>query len=195
MTEPVNPGDYRACPFCFEVIRKNAIKCRHCGSEVDPSKLYQHAERARTNPVHLVVLGILLAVVGFIAAYPTVERHLDERALTKAMIQRATAVPPAPVPAPPPVAEPEPEPEPPVVVVSPGRIEFGEGVELVAGNTYSGTTMEDLLEANALGSETLLESVITIQLGGRSYEVRTRQPHFAPDARYEIVSIEKSSRR
>ena len=193
MTEPVHPDDYRACPFCFEVIRRNAIKCRHCGSEVDPSKLYQHAEKARTNPVHLVVLGVLLAVVGFVAAYPAVERHLDERALTKAMIQRATAVPPAPVPAPPPVEEPEPEP--PVVVVSPGRIEFGEGVELVAGKTYSGTTMEDLLEANALGSGTLLESDITIQLGGYSYEVRTRQPHFTADARYEILSIEKSSRR
>ena len=179
MTEPVHPDDYRACPFCFEVIRRNAIKCRHCGSEVDPSKLYQHAEKARTNPVHLVVLGVLLAVVGFVAAYPAVERHLDERALTKAMIQRATAVPPAP----------------PVVVVSPGRIEFGEGVELVAGKTYSGTTMEDLLEANALGSGTLLESDIMIQLGGYSYEVRTRQPHFTADARYEILSIEKSSRR
>lgn len=193
MTEPVDSGDYRACPFCFEVIRKNAIKCRHCGSEVDPAKLYQHASNARTNPVHMVVLGILLAVTAFVAAYPTLEKRLDERALAKAMIQKGTAIPRAPAPAPPPVEE-EVEPAPPVVV-TPGRIEFGEGVELVTGRTYSGTTMEDLLEANALGSGTLLENTITVQLAGHTYEVRARQPHFVPDASYEILSIEESARR
>lgn len=27
-------GEFRKCPFCAESIRKEAIKCKHCGSEV-----------------------------------------------------------------------------------------------------------------------------------------------------------------
>jgi hypothetical protein len=25
-------GDYRKCPFCAESVRKEAVKCKHCGS-------------------------------------------------------------------------------------------------------------------------------------------------------------------
>ncbi len=29
-------ADFRKCPYCAEAIRKEAIKCRHCQSEVAP---------------------------------------------------------------------------------------------------------------------------------------------------------------
>ncbi|MGE0350968.1 hypothetical protein [Hydrogenophaga sp.] len=27
-------GEFRKCPFCAESVRKEAIKCKHCGSEL-----------------------------------------------------------------------------------------------------------------------------------------------------------------
>jgi len=27
-------GEYKKCPFCAEAVRKEAIKCKHCGSEL-----------------------------------------------------------------------------------------------------------------------------------------------------------------
>jgi hypothetical protein len=29
-------AEFRKCPFCAELIRKEAVKCRFCGSEVAP---------------------------------------------------------------------------------------------------------------------------------------------------------------
>lgn len=33
---PGPEGDSRRCPFCAEIIRREAIKCRFCGSDVTP---------------------------------------------------------------------------------------------------------------------------------------------------------------
>lgn len=29
-------GEYKKCPFCAEAIRREAVKCKHCGSDVPP---------------------------------------------------------------------------------------------------------------------------------------------------------------
>ena len=31
---PVDADAYRKCPFCAEPIRREAVKCKHCGSEL-----------------------------------------------------------------------------------------------------------------------------------------------------------------
>lgn len=30
-------GDYRKCPFCAEPVRNEAVKCKHCGSSLEPT--------------------------------------------------------------------------------------------------------------------------------------------------------------
>jgi len=32
---PAKPTDERPCPYCAEMVKKSAIKCRHCGSEIN----------------------------------------------------------------------------------------------------------------------------------------------------------------
>ena len=33
----IAPANLKACPFCAEPVRKEAIKCKHCGSELAAS--------------------------------------------------------------------------------------------------------------------------------------------------------------
>jgi hypothetical protein len=190
MTESLHSGEYRACPFCSELIRTRAIKCKHCAGEIDPRRVREYGGGGRNNPWHLTVLGILLALTAFIVAYPTIVANMEKRALAKAMIEKATSIPEGPRPS---AAKPR------VVQASAGapglaKLNFGEDAELEVGQTYSGITLLDLLEASASDSRVHPEGRITVEFAGASYEIRTRLPALAPEGRYQIVGIEETAR-
>ncbi len=42
-------GDYKKCPFCAEAVRKEAIKCKHCGSEL-PAPVFEYREATTEKP-------------------------------------------------------------------------------------------------------------------------------------------------
>ena len=44
----------KPCPFCFEEIQDQAIKCKHCGEMLDGSKRSESGPAAAPNPCRLL---------------------------------------------------------------------------------------------------------------------------------------------
>lgn len=42
-------GDYKKCPFCAEAVRKEAVKCKHCGSEL-PAPIVEYRKSKKEKP-------------------------------------------------------------------------------------------------------------------------------------------------
>lgn len=64
-------GDLKKCPFCAEMIRAEAIKCKHCGSSMDSKiiKAVPHKEEVMFGRTKggLSVLGYIGIAMGILA--------------------------------------------------------------------------------------------------------------------------------
>lgn len=58
--------DERLCPYCAEVIKSAAVKCRHCGSDVEPipPKAEQALTPGKPVPGWAIFAGTLVAIGG-----------------------------------------------------------------------------------------------------------------------------------
>lgn len=66
------------CPYCAELINSEAVKCKHCGSDVTPSKTIANTNDAgasdRLADVNVkliagIVLAVFAAIIGAILFY------------------------------------------------------------------------------------------------------------------------------
>jgi hypothetical protein len=61
-------GNTKKCPFCFEVIHVNAIKCKHCGEFLTrksraPAPIQQSAPQVPPDDSSLITCAYLFAVI------------------------------------------------------------------------------------------------------------------------------------
>lgn len=101
-------AEYRKCPFCAEPIKREAIKCKHCGSEVKPlptmhisdggaapktivvrQKTPQEQARQKKQD-RLVLIGVVWVVLA-LAAYGFYWERAGKKAGVPAWFPRATA--------------------------------------------------------------------------------------------------------
>lgn len=46
----VHDGEFRKCPFCAELIRREAIRCKHCGADIPSETKPDGHEEAWGDP-------------------------------------------------------------------------------------------------------------------------------------------------
>lgn len=59
-------AEFRKCPFCAEVVRREALKCKHCGSELTPAAPAPNpspADRVADAAARKTALGITAVIV------------------------------------------------------------------------------------------------------------------------------------
>jgi len=63
----INSSDSRSCPFCAEPIRRQAIKCKHCGSEVlSAPALQDEGDGTQISWRRLAALALAIIITGLI---------------------------------------------------------------------------------------------------------------------------------
>lgn len=87
----ITPETHHRCPECKELIRRDASKCRYCGTKLTPLEL-DYTHRAKTNIRRARILAVAFAAVLLIVA--AVE-HFNRPATETAVADRPTAPVPA----------------------------------------------------------------------------------------------------
>jgi len=63
----INSSDSRSCPFCAEPIKRQAIKCKHCGSEVVSVPVLQNeGDGTQISWRRLAALALAILITGLI---------------------------------------------------------------------------------------------------------------------------------
>lgn len=66
---PVPEDELRACPYCAEKIRKQAVKCRYCGQSLVLGRAGANAVQHRARPVRTDTGGtgiLIVAILGWV---------------------------------------------------------------------------------------------------------------------------------
>ena len=75
-----NEKETKICPYCAEKIKEEAIKCKHCGSQIEKDiknlKASQHESYAT-----FTLLALILPLIGLIlgAVYLSKDNKLDKK--------------------------------------------------------------------------------------------------------------------
>lgn len=71
----------KKCPFCAEDINENAIKCKHCGSDLENKGTGLIKANNHPNFISFSIICFLLPIIGIIlgVAYLTKNNTLDKK--------------------------------------------------------------------------------------------------------------------
>lgn len=66
-------GTARRCPSCAEIVRAEALKCKHCGADlppVDPEEIEIRQQSTTVEKAFLgaIILGLSVMIIGFVVS-------------------------------------------------------------------------------------------------------------------------------
>lgn len=65
LKSPNNPKINRKCPYCAEYVSREAVKCKHCGSDLEPEPYIAPALAPKRPPAILwvIVAAVLIILI------------------------------------------------------------------------------------------------------------------------------------